>query len=237
MEINKTYKVIGWKFFHLFNCWKEGNMNINIYQKPILRKGITFEFVNENLMKVYRKGFLFIDEKYVNLSHLNPEPLKKKNGFKHFIYAGLIPAIATVILILCLVYFKAITSEDVIGIGCIIFFITFILTLLFVAKGINSSYDLVIFSDKETGREVLSLWNNLPDKKSFDLFIENLKNKIISSKNNSLYNFPDLIRNIHKLKQEGILTEKQYENILEYNFEYLTGESIIGFKYENASLI
>jgi hypothetical protein len=147
-----------------------------------------------------------------NLTYLDPRPVRQSQLAESWLIGSAIFAIISLMLIY-LNWFKDSTTPSSLAITLTILAVTLSLTsLLF---GLFKAEDRIYFLSQYGRAAILELINKNPDKASFDDFMQNLSQHIISAQHkarlDSTQRLTQELKELRRLKDETVISEQKYE--------------------------
>lgn len=165
----------------------------------------------------------------LEVSHLNPEPVRDKKKATDMLVAMFIFGFFGGMFILAAVgpgHTEGVVLP-MLGVASL-FFLPFALCWM---EYVKRSYDVLIFRSPETGAQIAFL-NNVPSAPAFSSFIEQL-HAAISAHRNKLPSVPkplsQELRELAKLRDDGVLTEAEFNTAKQNLIEATRAASPIGF--------
>ena len=177
-----------------------------------------FAFINESLLKVYIKERSDLSEYKLDITLLDPSPIRKRHSPRNSrIHFG--------ILLVCLSFltFKAITKQDEVAFLGLFLGVAILLPISYYlwVNG-KKSYDLLIFFNRFSGEPAVGFHYNLPNAPEFKAFMRQLI-KLIPTEESSSEEvlptessqfrdmpIPQQLQQLAQLKENGTLTEEEF---------------------------
>lgn len=161
---------------------------------------IAFTVFNDTFVSVIEKDLMKKKEYHLDLGYFNKDPVKKVSMAWKSLLASVILAIGTWILMPQVGYSYSVLG----GVASFVFFVLFI----------HGSSSQVVFVTQNGKVPVIRLMNNFPNRKLFKAFVDELSQRIEKAQTRTMSNlekyFAKELKETRRLKEEGVLTEDQY---------------------------
>lgn len=184
-----------------------------ITQKAFLKGSRRFELADDEdaIRCEYRKGRNLYRFK-VELAQLNPSGLEDRHFATSMLVGTLIFGLATIGMLTGIVFSKPWSDGRIIF---TLFGILFLLITMMCAFGIAcQNYRVFVFPNQASMGESVVFFSDKPDEDQFNRFIEELKERIAKAKlkqPQAKAGIASEIRELLKLKDEGVLTEEEFQ--------------------------
>lgn len=203
---------------------------IRLEQRALFKGKQVFETREDDTIIVTTQTRFSLNQYSLPLAAIDPDPSRIKRYPKQWVAAACFFGLFSIFWLYVLVKFS--DATDYVGYAvCLTFFSVLFATACYQLKKQNQ--DSLIFYSKANGQPIFSLWYARPSMKCFDEFVSALTSRVRlvcdGAKLPTTGNVVEEIRQLKKLKDEGILTDAEFESSKKKLLDSLGGQKPLGF--------